>query len=70
MGFTVSAYLFFTTIAGMISTAALDWLQNYLGAPDNIPLYGQTLCAFIMFSYVGSIPFFWLAGRSYEKQMK
>jgi hypothetical protein len=32
--------------------------------------YGYILCAFVCFSYLGSLPFFFLAGRSYTAIVK
>jgi len=66
-GFAVSAFLFCTTIAGTISTALLGYLENAYNAKENPSAYGYILCVFICFSYGGSIPFFFLAGKSYEK---
>ena len=65
MGFSISAYLFMTTISGMIATASLGQVQIWVDAENNIDQYGYTLCYFTVISYAGSIPFFWLAGRSY-----
>lgn len=69
MGFAVSAYLFLTTISGMISTALLGWLQNQLDAETNTSLYGYTLAIFMAISYVGCIPCFYMAGRSYTQSL-
>ena len=33
-------------------------------------VYGQTLAAFIAFSYFVSIPFYFLAGKEYDKVMR
>lgn len=68
----ISAYLFFTTIAGTISTAILNVLSNaYIhdkSSPDYHPeRFGYILCAFVVFGYLCSIPFFYLAGLSYTK---
>lgn len=67
IGFAISAYLFMTTLSGMAATTALGIVQDKLNAREHKELYGTTLCYFIMFSYLGSIPFFYLAGRSYTK---
>ena len=64
-GFAVSAYLFFATVAGTIATELLGVLQQYYNAKDHPELYGYILFAFVLFSYAGSIPFMWLAGRHY-----
>jgi len=31
--------------------------------------YGYILCAFVFFSYLGSVPFFYLAGNAYKKYL-
>lgn len=69
-GFAVSAYLFFTTISGTISTFLLgQFVQTY--ELDKYPeRYGYILCAFVFFSYLGSIPFFYLAGNSYKDMLE
>ena len=64
-GFAVSAYLFFATVAGTIATELLSVLQTHFDAKHHPPLYGYILFAFVLFSYAGSIPFMWLAGRHY-----
>lgn len=70
IGFAVSAYLFMTTISGMVSTALLGLVQVYLDAPNNVSVYGTSLNWFMMFAQIGCIPFFYLAGLSYTKAMK
>ena len=70
IGFSISAYLFLTTISGMIGTALLGSVQNYLEADKNPAQYGYTLCVFSGIAYVGSLPFFYLAGLDYVKKMK
>ena len=63
----VSAYLFFTTMAGTLSTALLGEYEDVFETAKYPARYGYIMCAFVLFSYLGSIPFFYLAGRSYEK---
>jgi len=66
-GFAVSAFLFFATVAGTISTALLGALQDHYNAKENPKYYGYILCYFVIFAYVGSIPFFYLSGKAYTK---
>ena len=66
MGFAVSAYLFMTTISGMVSTFILGWIQNYFHADLQPELYGTTLAGFMLFSYLGCVPAFWIAGKRYS----
>ena len=67
--FGTAAFLFCATMAGVISTAVLNQLQETYDVKNNPPRYGYILCAFVCFSYGGSIPFFALAGREYRKVM-
>ena len=69
-GFAVSAWLFMCTVAGTIANALLGQLQShYIDKEDasTNKYYGTFLCYFVIFSYGGSLPFFWLAGRSYTQ---
>lgn len=66
-GLTVAVYLLFATLAGTLSTTLLDALNTYLGAADHVETYGYTLAGFTLFSYLGSVPFFYLAGKSYTE---
>jgi len=70
IGFSISAYLFLTTISGMIGTALLGIVQSKVDAENNPEYYGYTLCAFSFIAYAGSLPFFYLAGLDYVKKMK
>ena len=69
--FGTSAFLFLSTISGTISTTLLGFLQTKYNAKaeGNGYLYGYILCAFVVFSYAGSVPFFLLAGQSYKRVM-
>ena len=69
-GFAVSAYLFFTTISGTISTFLLGQFVETYSLKVIPQRYGYILCAFVFFSYLGSIPFFYLAGNSYKKLLE
>ena len=69
-GFAVSAYLFFTTLAGTLSTFLLGQFQETFELKAYPERYGYILCAFVFFSYLGSIPFFLLAGNSYKALLK
>ena len=65
-GFAVNAFFFFCTLAGTLSTFSLQYLNKYLDADHNPCIYGYTLATYCLVSYLGSVPFFWMAGRSYE----
>ena len=71
-GFSMATFLFFSTIGGIISTAILGALDsNYIhNKPHNSYLHGYFLFLFVVISYGGSIPFMWLAGKSYKGEME
>uniref|UniRef100_A0A7S3CTB9 Major facilitator superfamily (MFS) profile domain-containing protein n=1 Tax=Strombidium rassoulzadegani TaxID=1082188 RepID=A0A7S3CTB9_9SPIT len=64
-GTIVSAYLFFLTMAGCISTVLVGQLANVLGAASNPWIYGKIIYGISLIGYTFSIPCFWLAGKSY-----
>ena len=66
----VSAYLFFTTMAGTISTALLGVLSEAYDTKGHPERSGYIMCAFVFFSYLGSVPWFYLAGLSYRDHLK
>lgn len=66
-GTAVSAYLFCCTIAGTFSTWLLGKLQESYEVKYNPDLYGKFLFYFVLISYGGSIPFFYLSGRAYTQ---
>ena len=68
VGLAISAYLFMSTISGMISTVLLGYVQHYQNAESNLSVYGSSLNIFMMISYLGCIPAFYIAGRSYKSQ--
>lgn len=37
---------------------------------ENLKVYGNTLAFFMMISYIGCVPFYYLAGRHYTKFME
>lgn len=52
-------------------------VQDYTNRSDlteiektNINVYGNTLALFLMISYVGCVPFYYLCGRHYTKFME
>ena len=57
------------TVGGLASTTLLGITQQYLNAPEHVEVYGQSLAAFLGFSYIFSTPFFFLAGLEYNKFM-
>ena len=63
--FAVSAFLFFCTIGGTVATAVAQVLFESFDVSNNRQRSGYILCVLVLFSYLGSIPFFFLAGKSY-----
>lgn len=53
---------------GTLSTYICGNLANYFGAVANPIIYGRLVGGAQAISLVFSVPFFWLAGRAYEKQ--
>jgi MFS family permease len=69
-GFAVSAFLFFATIFGTISTWLLGKLNKHYDAENNPEYYGYILCFFVGIPYALSCPFFYLAGQNYTAVKK
>ena len=69
IGFCISAFMFFNTMAGMFATFALGEIQQWMDAENNLSVYGNTLFLFLMISYIGCCPFYYLAGLHYSKFM-
>lgn len=41
-----------------------------MGCVENPYLYGPIITIFVCLSYLGSVPFWWLAGKEYKKFME
>lgn len=41
-----------------------------MGVLRNPALYGPIITAFVSFSYLASVPFWWKAGKEYKKYME
>lgn len=69
-GFAVAAYITCCTITGTITAQIVAPIQTWAKGPDDKnPVFensGLVIMAFVLFSYIGSIPFFYLAGRNYK----
>ena len=66
----MSLYFFCITLAQTISPAIFGAIANKFGVLTNPALYGPLITAFVGVSYLGSIPFWWKAGKAYEKHMQ
>lgn len=69
-GNVVSVYFFCITLAQTISPAIFGWIANYVGALANPALYGPLITAFVAFGYIGSLPFWYNAGKAYKEVME
>ena len=65
----ISANIFYKTNAGMISTALCGWLAFQFNTIQNPVMLGKILVGIMSVSFAGSIPFFYLAGKSYQKHV-
>jgi hypothetical protein len=59
----VSAYQFFTILAGCASTLVFGSIVNYFNCAANPIMLGRILAAFCSFGYIGSAICWWLAGK-------
>jgi hypothetical protein len=57
-------------MAQTISPAIFGAIANKVGVLTNPALYGPCITAFVAVSYLGSIPFWWKAGKRYSEFMK
>lgn len=69
-GFTINAYLLFATLAGSLSTWAIDFANMKLNPGSDPDQFGTILAYSLLISYLGSVPFFFMAGQGYEKLIK
>ena len=69
-GFTINVYFMFATLAGSLSTFFLDFFNQRLNTDSDPGAFGDLLGYFVLVSYLGSVPFFYLAGLFYQKQLK
>jgi len=61
--------MFYTTIVATITPILFGLVSNICGAASDPRIYGYVLTLFAGIGYWGSIPFWFLAGKSYEKYM-
>jgi MFS family permease len=66
-GYAVSTFLLFSTLAGSLSTYVLGKFADSYDCANNPDRYGYILFIFVVISYAGAIPFFILAGNSYNE---
>ena len=68
-GNVVSAYFFCITIAQTISPAIFGALCTRFGAVANPTVYGPLIAGFSVLGFIGSVPFWFRAGRHYKNHM-
>lgn len=66
VGKIISGHMFYQTIAGGLCPLIFSKIATVMGASATPAIYGKLLAVFALFGYWGSIPFWWLAGRSYK----
>lgn len=54
-------------MAQTVAPVLFGLIANYMGALKNPALYGPLIFAFVFFSYLGSVPFWYMAGKEYKK---
>lgn len=69
-GSIISAHMFYQTIAATICPILFSKVGMLMGASSNPMIYGKLVAVFSLAGYWGSIPFWWLAGKSYKKHME
>lgn len=69
-GNVVSVYFFCITLAQTVSPVIFGQIANRMGCLTNPALYGPLITTFVGLSYLGSIPFWYLAGKNYKKVME
>ena len=66
-GKIISGHMFYQTVAATLCPILFSKIATTMGAAANPSLYGKILALFALVGYWGSIPFWWLAGRSYKE---
>ena len=69
LGSVISIYCLLTTLTGVVGTSFLGQIQLEFDAVNNPEFYGASLTAMVLASQLGCIPFFWKAGKAYEKKL-
>ena len=69
-GKVISSYQFYTAISATFAPIIFTKLAKLFGAQANPYIYGYLIAFFGIIGYWGSIPLWWMAGRSYKKHME
>ena len=62
--------MFYQTITATLAPLLFSKISLSLGASGNPAVYGTVISIFASAGYWGSIPFWYLAGKSYKKNME
>jgi MFS family permease len=68
-GSVVSTYFFCITIAQTISPAIFGRLCNKFAVVANPAMYGPLIAGFSVLGFIGSVPFWYMAGKGYRNHM-
>lgn len=69
-GNVISVYFFCITVAQTLSPAIFGIFANKLGCLVNPAMYGPLITGAVVFGYLGSLPFWYRAGKAYKKFME
>lgn len=69
-GNVVSVYFFCITVAQTLSPAIFGYFANMFGCLTNPAMYGPLITSAVAFGYLGSLPFWFNAGKAYKKHME
>lgn len=69
-GNVVSVYFFCITVAQTLSPAIFGIFANKFGCLANPAMYGPLITAAVVFGYLGSLPFWFRAGKAYKNFME
>jgi len=69
-GSVVSVYFFSITMAQTIAPIIFGYFAKWAGVLANPVLYGPLITGFVAVSYLGSLPFWFRAGKHYKKYME
>jgi len=69
-GSVVSVYFFSITMAQTIAPIIFGYFAKWAGVLANPTLYGPLITGFCALSYLGSLPFWFRAGKHYKKYME
>ena len=69
-GKIISSHVFYVMIISMLSPILFGSVTNYFNVAANPKVYGYVISLFAMLGYLGSLPFWFMAGKSYKQEME